>query len=228
MQWFQTVCSRLAVAVTIAFCSAASAHTISLKPAAVSVLTGQSFSLDVVVSELDGTASESGSFISAFDFDIGYDPARFSFTQVSFSDALGQADVGALFSSVLGEGSVRVAGLSLETEADLAARQGEQVKLLTLSFTAKALQNAEIVTSEIAFRALNSLQGGCTEYDGDGICVALQNDSGSGTALLGSLIEVKRRPTAVPAPASALLLGLTLLSLTLSARTSHRSSRPQA
>jgi cohesin domain-containing protein/PEP-CTERM motif-containing protein len=114
---------------------AATAIGIGFVPAVQTVGLGANVAVDVVVSGL-----EPDQIVAAFDLDVAYDPLVVTAMSVSFGSGLG-----ALGSEVLTDANLATAGIvdfaavSLRSDADLAASQGDAVTLATLHFTATAL-----------------------------------------------------------------------------------------
>jgi hypothetical protein len=126
--------------------------------------------------------------LGAYDFDLTFDAAILSFSHAIDALGLGLA-IG--LGTTPGAGSVRVSDFSLETVADLLALQPNDFELFTLVFDTLA-----VGASALGFANVNL-------GDAAGNPVASQQDTGR--------IEVVAQ--AVPAPATALLVGAALLAL---------------
>lgn len=114
------------------------AISIGFVPAGQTAGVGANVSVDVVVSGLE--ASAIADIVAAFDLDVAYDPLVVAATGVSFGAALGVLGLEVLTNSDLATpGLVNFAALSLLSDADLAALQGDAVTLATLQFSALAL-----------------------------------------------------------------------------------------
>ena len=114
---------------------AAVAIGIGFVPAVQTVGVGATVAVDVVVSGL-----EPDQIVAAFDLDVAYDPLVVTATSVSFGSGLGALGTEVLTDAELGtSGVVDFAAVSLRSDADLAASQGDAVTIATLHFTAVAL-----------------------------------------------------------------------------------------
>lgn len=112
---------------------AAHAALLEIQPGSVFATTGDSISLDVVVSGLGNFGPDS---LGAFDVSIGFDPFVFSFTSYTLGGYLG--DIGLLEALDVGfgdvGGAVNVAEVSLLSALDLDALQPGAFTLATLNF----------------------------------------------------------------------------------------------
>lgn len=198
-----------ALLVSLALPNMVSAHALRLDPSSLAVFANQTFSLDLIVSDLDGSGSEPGSLISGYDLHVSFDSTRIEGIGAQASDALG--DLGdAFFSATVGGDNIHLEALSLLSDADLAARQGSEFRLATLSFRALGLGAGESeISTEIFISTLTALLGGCTVKDGE-TCLEIQDDANTGTGLTGSTVRVRARPTQVPEPGALLLMALAL------------------
>ena len=108
---------------------------IGFVPASQTVGLGANVAVDVVVSGLDPDQ-----IVAAFDLDVAYDPLVVTAVSVTFGTGLGALGSEVLTDSDLATaGVVDLAAVSLRSDADLAASQGDVVTLATLHFTAIAL-----------------------------------------------------------------------------------------
>src|SRR5262245_14014501 len=180
----------------------ANAVVIAVTPASSAVSVGDTFGIDIVVSGLDA----GGEIVSAFDLDLAYDAGLVSAAGITFSPLLGVPDVDAFTAGVFSSGRVDFANLSLLSNLDLAALQGDSVLLARLTFRAL----------DAATAALN-----------------LDPLAAPGVALVGldpfSLLPIDRignasvlitRPTTVPQPGSLALIALALIAIAIVKRTS--------
>jgi hypothetical protein len=124
------------------------AATIGFAPASVIAAVGDTFSVDVVVSDLGGE------IVSAYDLDIVFDASVLSATGISFSGALGGI---AFHDHDLAPGLVDLAGVSLISDAALLALQGgDAVTLASIAFTKTGEGQAAL---DFVFDAVNDVKG---------------------------------------------------------------------
>ena len=181
----------------LAFAAQSQAAILSFENQTPASLTeGDSFTVDVVVSDLGGE------IVSAYDFNISWDTSFLSLDTVSFTDALA-ADP---FDEVVGDapdgpGMHNVFGFSFESDADILARQGgDSVTLLSLAFDTL---NAGMTS--LAF-AGSPFAGGIIDVKGT-------NAEELQIAELALPITIDPRQQGVPAPGAAMLLALGLATL---------------
>lgn len=132
-----TTTATLSAALLLAgafFCGHAAATTVSLSPSSSQVGLGNSFSVDVLISDL-GAAD----MLAVFDLKLNFDASKLSFGGYSLGSQLG--DLGAfealdLSLGHLGNGRLHLGELSFLAELP---EQAKAFKLATLSFTATAL-----------------------------------------------------------------------------------------
>lgn len=111
----------------------AGAVSISLAPAAVAPLPGDSFAIELTVAGLgDGSAPSLG----AFDVTLSFDPAAVAFTSVVFDDRLGAIPAQAFADFAAGAGTLALASFSLLSPAALDALQPGAFRLATIVFEA--------------------------------------------------------------------------------------------
>jgi hypothetical protein len=119
--------------------------TWTLFPSLLTVTTGQSVSVDVLIS---GHAPGATPSIGAFDFNVGYDPAILSPAGVAFAPFLGDPSAGeALTGFSITPGDLEFAEVSLLSPAALDGLQPADFRLATLSFNA-----AVSGTTSVTFR----------------------------------------------------------------------------
>ncbi|WP_018413268.1 cohesin domain-containing protein [Methyloversatilis thermotolerans] len=112
----------------------AHAQSLSVLPSATVVGVGDTFTVDLVVSGLDGSLA-----IGTYDLDLGFDPSVVRLFGVSFGNGLDVLELGSLFTvSSSGFGSLNLYELSFDTPDDLALLQPDSFTLVTLSFKALA------------------------------------------------------------------------------------------
>jgi hypothetical protein len=181
------------------WCAAAGALSISLQPLSSTFQQGTPFSLSVVVSGLSGDSE----ILSAYDFDIGFDPSLVHFSGAASAGGLG---AGSLFlASDPGSvtNSINLFELAVLSDADLSALQGDPLTVATLTFVGIASGTAQFSFGE--FHAL----GGFTPPGGstDDLLPLLQGTT-------GAQVIITDRTSSVPEPSSLLLFGLGALLLT--------------
>jgi len=201
----------LAGLVLVAWCAAASAFSIGLKPTPASYQLGDPFTLDLVVEGL----SVDNEILSTYDIDIGFASAYFTYQGASSSGALGPGSFFSdLFIDVLGVGTVNLFEFpdALTTDADLSASQGDPLTLARLTFVGNT------VGGPFDFTLFAHSLGGSQVTDP-------QNPNGptitaelTASALNPAVVTITERTTNVPEPASWALLALGLLLLTLRVR----------
>ena len=117
----------------------ANAALIGLQPGTTFADTGDSISLDLVISDLgDFTAASLG----AFDISIAFDASILSFTSYALGNYLGDVGIAEAIDASEGElvGAVNVAEVSLLSVPDLDALQPGAFTLATLNFTVLDLE----------------------------------------------------------------------------------------
>ena len=179
------------------------AISIGFVPAVQTVGLGANVSVDVVVSGLE--ASEIADVVAAFDLDVAYDPLVVAATGVNFGAALGVLGLEVLTNFDLATpGLVDFAALSLLSDADLAALQGDAVTLATLQFSALALGTSPLALISTAPFGID-VKGAANEI------LSFEN-------VVGGAIHV------VPEPSTVLLLTVGLVGL---ARRSPAAAEPR-
>jgi hypothetical protein len=128
------------------------AISIGFQPITQTIATGNSFSVDVVISGLT-SASE---IVSAFDLDITYDPGILATTGIIFSKLLGdptmyEADNG----SVITAGRIDFWGLSFLSDADLLFVQTDSFSLATLTFQALGVGATDLLFDSLTFPGID-------------------------------------------------------------------------
>lgn len=112
--------------------SVAHAQSLSVVPSSTTVGTGDTFTVDLRVSGLDGPTA-----IGTYDIDLMFDPAVIKVFGVSFGSGLDVLDLGSLFAlSSSGFGSLNLYELSFDLPDDLALLQPDSFTLATLTFKA--------------------------------------------------------------------------------------------
>lgn len=122
----------LSILLLTGFIQAPLAHAtlIALQPSLLLATTGDSISLNLVISEL-GTDS-----LGAFDISVGFDSSVLSFTSYSLGNYLGNINLLEAIDASAGVagGTINVAEVSLLTALDLDALQSDGFTLATLNF----------------------------------------------------------------------------------------------
>lgn len=192
-------------ALTFAWCGSASAYWIGLAPPTTTVAQNGAFSTAVVISGLQ----TDGQVLSTYDFTVGFDPAVLQLVDAQSSGALG---AGAFFAFSTGIGSVNLFEFSFDSDAQLAAQQGDLFTIATLVFS-----GIGVGTSPIVFSTLFAL-GGSQYFDpalGEFLTtdlLALPHTVGSATA------TVTTATVSEPGTLLLLLAAIPLLSLRLNGR----------
>ena len=165
--------------------AASAAPIVSIVPGFQSGNVGDTFSVDVIISELLGAS------VGSFDLDITFNNAILLGQTLTVSDELGDPDLlEALdLSTGFAGGNVDIAVVSLLSAADLLSRQGGvSFTLATLTFQGLAGGISPLTIAQAIFA------------DGDGNELAVGTANGS--------IEIKAPVNTVAEPATLLLLGL--------------------
>ncbi len=127
--------TKVAAVAAFAWASSANAVLLSYENQNPGTLTeGDSFTVDVVVSELNGE------IVSAYDFNLTFDDALLGFGDLTNTLALDPDDAGDAFyfgPDAFGTDAVNVAAFSLYSDAELLAAQGgDTVTLFSVTFDA--------------------------------------------------------------------------------------------
>lgn len=111
----------------------AHAVLIELQPGTLLAETGDSITLDLVVSDLGNLGPDS---LGAFDISVGFDATRLSFTAYSLGDLLGDIGLAEAIDASAGDvgGAVNVTEVSLLSAASLDALQPDSFVVATLQF----------------------------------------------------------------------------------------------
>ncbi len=128
--------------------TAAHAVMISFNPSATTVQVGDSFSVDIVVSDL-------GDVVSGFDLDVTFDDTLLAGDGASFGTLLGNLGTQAFADTIVGADAINVAEFSFLSNMSLDALQDDSVTLATLNFTALAAGIAELAFALDASLQLN-------------------------------------------------------------------------
>lgn len=137
--------------------STATAATLSLLPSTVPISVGDSFTLDIVISDF------AGEIVSAYDLDVLYDSTALVATTVSFGSFLGDESLFEVLNAydLSTDGVIDLAQLSLLSDAELQTLQGGSASLVlaTLGFTATESRSTSISFSFDDFNDVKGLNG---------------------------------------------------------------------
>jgi len=174
---------------------------IGLQPATTFANTGDSISLDLVISDLGSFSPDS---LGAFDISVGFDASALSFTSYSLGDFLGDVDIAEAIDASGGDlgGAVNVAEVSLLSALALDTLQPGSFILATLNFN--------VIDLEVGMETQLSVQPGFVLADAFGFVLSA---TASGPA------SVQGGSSSVPVPGTLLLLVTSLFGwLTLKRR----------
>ena len=174
----------------ILFVQAPLAHAvlIGFQPDSTFAGTGDSISLDLIVSDLGNFGPDS---LGAFDISVGFEASVLSFTSYSLGDFLGDVDLSEAIDASAGDvgGAVNVAEVSLLSVVDL-----------------DTLQPGEFILATLEFDVINLAAGGETQ-------LSVLLGSTLGDALGFSIEEIglgSASIEAVPVPGTLVLLSASL------------------
>lgn len=189
--------ARLLLAGLMFVSAHAAALRIDLVPATPTVSVGGTAQLSVVMS---GFASLN-QILSGWSFGLTFDPAIVAFGAFAFGAELG-GGAGVVTGATAGQGSIDLFAVSLLTDAELDALQGDAVTLGVLTFTGLAPGISSLSFVEGLFGLLFT---GRSDGGSPPLPVLLETDVGGG--------RITVVPNAVPLPSTLalLLLGFALL-----------------
>lgn len=137
---FRRIC--LILALVLVAVTPGQAALVTLSPTALTVSAGDTFAVDLQISNLGA-----GNAVGAYDIDIGFDPNLMSLAGVFFGNGLDVLGLGSLQFSTSGVGQLNLFELSLDTAVDLIALQPGTFVLATLNFFAVAPGTSAITLS---------------------------------------------------------------------------------
>ena len=197
-----------AIVCAAALASTGPAHgaTVSLSPAAGSVVVGGQLVIDVIV---DGLAA--GQSVAGFDIDLVFDAALLSANSVAFGAALGADGVDQLSNAVLGAGRADLAAVSLLSGAELLVLQGGgPFSIATITLMALAPGMADVLFDLVT-------PPGLLFSDADGVLL---------TVTVGGEARVAVMPgSVVPEPSAPMLVLVALLLASLTRAAERRRRR---
>lgn len=138
------------LATVILFASSCQAALITLTPSSQDVDIFQSVSVDVFISDLSDTQA-----LSAFDFELLYDPSIVSFNSVTFGSELGFSYQDTLS---LGSGLQAILESSFEAPEDLLDLQLNQFLLFTVNFVSTGFGETLISLQNVLLGDENGLE----------------------------------------------------------------------
>ena len=115
--------------------------TINFNPSTTTIFLGNTFNIDVVISDLGKGSAPS---LGAFDLDVNYDPNILRFSGGIFGTGLDLFGLGSISGVTPGATSVNFFEVSLESEIDLNAFQPDSFVLVSLAFNAIAAGDSQL------------------------------------------------------------------------------------
>jgi hypothetical protein len=203
-------CKALVASMWMLGSLSAGAFSIDFVPASASHSLGGAFTVDVVLTGLE----TEGRVLSGFDIEVAFDPSILqliaAFEGNALCDQSGsancQGDGNSLFFATPGPDNVELIDLSLLTDAQLAAQQGDELTLATLRLRGISLGSSALTL------LLNSISGATGPAGVDNLLVP--------PPAVGSA-AITITPNGAPEPGSLLLL----LSALLIGRAIQRKTR---
>lgn len=198
--------ATLLAVVGFALHATAFALSIDFAPSAITTSVGGTFSVELVVSGLKAD----GQILSTYDLDVLFDSSHLSFVSAVETNALCDQSVqtncvgqgSSIFSATPGSGQVNLFDLSLASDAQLAAQQGDPLEIVMLTFRATS---AGVTSLDLSANAL----GG-----------SIDPNTASATDLLalnpsfgGASIDISTVTAPEPSPPALLVPGLVALLL---------------
>lgn len=180
---------------------------IELQPGSLNATTGDSISLDLVISGLGNFGPDS---LGAFDVSVGFDPSIFAFTSYSLGGYLGDLGLLEALDASFGDlgGSINLAEVSLLSAASLDALQPGAFTLATLNF--------DVINLAVGAVSQLSLLSGAVLADGNGDALE---------ARIGAAASVEGVASTVPLSGTLSLLLAALFGLFM--LRSHYSLHPR-
>jgi hypothetical protein len=208
------LCRRLALGVAcLGLAGAVHALRLDLVPGLTNTNVGSSFSVDVVVSELDAGVPPAGVplAVSDYDLDILFDDTLLDATGVTFFGGLGGPADSIQFSAIpptSAAGVVDLAEISFLAFSDLRLLQGDSFVLARLGFLAQAEGTSSLQFSSTGSEILDFVTTDDPQVDPVNLLC-----SEAGCAGVGGARVIVGPAQQVPEPGSLLLLGLAIVSL---------------
>lgn len=188
------------------------ATRIDLNPTTTNANAGSSFSVDVVISGLNGQVPALA--LTDFDLDISYNSLLLGASGVTFGTGLGNpADI--FGSDLSAPGIVDLFAVSFANYPTLRGLQGDSFRLATLSFNALAPGTDSLAFVQNEFFIVDLINADNQDPVNGADPAACESRSCVG---VGGARVVIHQPSTVPEPSTFLLLAMTILAMALARR----------